>query len=265
MVVSSHALIFLLLRWSAEVMVVSAPTSLRSLNLFLWEFARWSFPVHPWPSCEVACIHFTSPFDTSSSNIFNVMECLYSMFLQFAWCDAPLAFFCGCILFVGVPSRLIRFMSGDGCILSFHDLVSCSFFGRWWLLLLGSVREYAVPGWLHLPAALGRVLVRSRHGRRLRAAKPWPETFGNTSGAMMTLVLDREWNEIHHQASQHRRTVTRIASGGGISDFGRQRQHWRSIGWVEKHVVYRDIGCRGWLFADPTHRRHDNHVSAHSH
>ena len=38
-----------------------------------------------------------------------------------------------------------------------------------------------------------------------------------------------------------------------------------SIGWVEKHFVYRDIGCPGWWFADPTHRRHDNNVSAHSH
>ena len=38
-----------------------------------------------------------------------------------------------------------------------------------------------------------------------------------------------------------------------------------SIGWVEKHFVYRDIGCRGWWFTDPTHRRHDNCVSAHSH
>ena len=29
--------------------------------------------------------------------------------------------------------------------------------------------------------------------------------------------------------------------------------------------MYQDIGCRGWWFADPTHRRHDNYVSAHSH
>ena len=38
-----------------------------------------------------------------------------------------------------------------------------------------------------------------------------------------------------------------------------------STDWVEKHFVYQDMGCRGLWFADTTHRRHDNYVSAHSH
>ena len=56
------------------------------------------------------------------------------------------------------------------------------------------------------------------------------------------------------------------AGGSVVHDVGLFFSHldMDSIGWVEKHIVYREIGCRGWSFADPSHHRHDNCVSAHS-